>query len=487
MYLRTGPNDLVNCVARGRVMANIDEKCSHCDEEKRNYIVRIKILKIFLALILVIVIGNLPPHKNNNVLGALSSSIPAVNAPQNPAKSELKSFYFNSVADMISNLNLAVGDCANTLGYYTPNDGGGGLFTITNSNKEENFGSVHNLNSGLKAELIFDGRTFNLKQFGIRGDGVFRSIATVYPSLSASNIARYGPFTLSSSADSFMIRKLVKDAPPTSEIVLDGKLYLIDETVKLESLKTLRGLKNVANNYINRATSTDGNTADYYSGCILVMIKPDIDLFNVASNYYWGKLLDFGARGIYSQSAFPHEYSGDFLRINGVTSNFEIGGLQVFGFKNGITKTEEYIWSNIHDSVFDTFYGNGIDLVPCRSAENSSGQTNENIIFNVKVFNTGTAYEGVRGTIYNRNYGNGIIVGGSGFEINHVDVSRNICGVTLPNSYYSGIVLQSTYSEGNLFADIYIDNNDRSGVTIVDGYYTKGVKTANDSHSHEIK
>ena len=478
MYLKTDLNNLINCETCGREIAKTVEKCPHCGQDQRNYFARQKKLSSFIVLLLLIVIGNLLYHENSYAPGSLFNKISAVNEEQNPGKTELKSYYFNSVADMISDSNLAVGDCATTLGYYTPNDGGGGLFNITKSFKIENFGTVHNLANGLKAELIFDGRTFSLKQFGIRGDGVFRSIATVYPTLSASTVASYGSFSLSNSADSFMIRKLLMDTPKTSEVVLDGKLYLIDQTIVLENIKTLRGLKNVPNNFINRATSTGGNTADFYSGCILVMMKPDIDLFNVVSNYYWGKLLDFGAKGVYSQPAFPGEYSGNFLTITGKTSNFEIGGLYVFGFKNGISKTEEYIWTNIHDSVFDTFYGNGIDLVPCSPTDRSSGQTNENTIFNVKVFNAGTAYEGVRTMSYNRNYGNGIIVGGSGFKIDHVDITGNTCGIALPNSYYSGIVIQSTYSEDNQYADIYIDKINQGGVTIVDGYYTKGVKTA---------
>lgn len=81
-----------------------------------------------------------------------------------------KPYYFTTVADMKA-YNLAAGDMAITEGYFTANDGGAGIYQIVNNNSLiDDGGSVHTLNNGLKAKLIFKNE-INVKQFGAKGDG----------------------------------------------------------------------------------------------------------------------------------------------------------------------------------------------------------------------------------------------------------------------------------------------------------------------------
>ena len=69
-------------------------------------------------------------------------------------------------------LTLVSGDVVQTLGYYSKNDGGEGLYEIVNdSSLEDNGGSVHELDNGLKAKLIIENDTINVKQFGAKGNG----------------------------------------------------------------------------------------------------------------------------------------------------------------------------------------------------------------------------------------------------------------------------------------------------------------------------
>ena len=80
---------------------------------------------------------------------------------------------FDNVSDMKSSVNLTNGSYAKTLGYYSKNDGGEGLYkirTITNEDIVDE-GSIIALNDNtLIAELIIEDNV-NIKQFGAKGDG----------------------------------------------------------------------------------------------------------------------------------------------------------------------------------------------------------------------------------------------------------------------------------------------------------------------------
>ena len=80
---------------------------------------------------------------------------------------------FNTVAEMKEDEYLVAGDTCQTLGYYSANDGGAGLYKIVDDSQlVDDGGSIHNLSNGLKAELIIDDNTINVKQFGAKGDNV---------------------------------------------------------------------------------------------------------------------------------------------------------------------------------------------------------------------------------------------------------------------------------------------------------------------------
>lgn len=80
--------------------------------------------------------------------------------------------YYNSIAEMKLDDNIQVGDTCVTLGYYEVNDGGSGTYKIADdSSLEDDGGSIHELNNGLKAQLIIKDNQINVKQFGAYGDG----------------------------------------------------------------------------------------------------------------------------------------------------------------------------------------------------------------------------------------------------------------------------------------------------------------------------
>lgn len=81
---------------------------------------------------------------------------------------------YQSVAEMKADSFLSAGMTACTLGYYAPNDGGAGTYIIRAKQETDvdDGGSVHELTSGLVAELVVENGTVNVKQFGAKGDGM---------------------------------------------------------------------------------------------------------------------------------------------------------------------------------------------------------------------------------------------------------------------------------------------------------------------------
>ena len=80
---------------------------------------------------------------------------------------------FDTVADMQAATNLIEGSYARTLGYYTINDQGGGLYKVIAHDSETIDGGKYiELSETLTAELIVIDNEVNAKQFGAKGDGV---------------------------------------------------------------------------------------------------------------------------------------------------------------------------------------------------------------------------------------------------------------------------------------------------------------------------
>lgn len=99
-----------------------------------------------------------------------------------------KPYYFNNVAEM-KEYNLSVGDMAITLGYYSPNDGGGTEYQIVNSSSSY----YVTLENNLYAKPIFNSNIINPKQFGAYCDGThddsdtFEACLNYVNTLSSSN------------------------------------------------------------------------------------------------------------------------------------------------------------------------------------------------------------------------------------------------------------------------------------------------------------
>lgn len=102
-------------------------------------------------------------------------------------------FEVGTVASMVSNQALSVGDFVRTLGYYSPGDGGGNDYEIVAAGTgTEDGGSYINLSIAGQAKGLFPGEAVKAKQFGAKGDGVtddftFLDNATTYAQSSGVN------------------------------------------------------------------------------------------------------------------------------------------------------------------------------------------------------------------------------------------------------------------------------------------------------------
>lgn len=96
---------------------------------------------------------------------------------------------FDNVSDMKQATNLMNGSYAKTMGYYSVNDGGSGLYkirTITNDDVVDE-GSIIEMNDDtLVAELISIG-IVNVKQFGAKGDGTTNDATAINNAITYCN------------------------------------------------------------------------------------------------------------------------------------------------------------------------------------------------------------------------------------------------------------------------------------------------------------
>lgn len=77
---------------------------------------------------------------------------------------------YNTLSDLIEDETLIVGNRCITYGYHTINDGGDGIYYITETGTADN-GTCIELKNGLFANLIFNKKEIKAKQFGCVGDG----------------------------------------------------------------------------------------------------------------------------------------------------------------------------------------------------------------------------------------------------------------------------------------------------------------------------
>ena len=101
---------------------------------------------------------------DENIQVKLNNDIETINSHL-----ETKVTYTTSI-ETLKKGNYKIGDIVKTMGYYNVNDGGMGIYAVTNTDKKVDNGSIILLENGLKCELIITNNTVATSQFGIMKD-----------------------------------------------------------------------------------------------------------------------------------------------------------------------------------------------------------------------------------------------------------------------------------------------------------------------------
>lgn len=124
----------------------------------------------------------IPRGEPNTVIGWDASGKKLVNVAEllNPLISSMN--IYKNIKAMKADGVLFAGKMCTTNGFYTESDGGGAVYQIRNKKENDviDDGLLHELNTGLVAELIITNDTVNVKQFGAVGDGINDDYKAIY-------------------------------------------------------------------------------------------------------------------------------------------------------------------------------------------------------------------------------------------------------------------------------------------------------------------
>ena len=146
--------------------------------------------------------------------------------------------------DELKESNLSVGKTIHTNGYYSANDGGEGYYRVeAKSNQVIDNGKYILLNNGLVASLIPIDNTYNVKQFGAKGDSKTDDTESLKRALKAvSGYTVYfpkGTYMLSNYISIYSNTKIIGDGEESlimavDEIGVEKTLLSISEMEKIE-------------------------------------------------------------------------------------------------------------------------------------------------------------------------------------------------------------------------------------------------------------
>lgn len=214
-------------------------------------------------------------------------------------------FGFDTVEDMKSATNLIDGSYAKTLGYYSINDNGSGLYrirTVTNEDVVDN-GSIIAMNDeSLVAELIFSSE-INVKQFGAKGDGINDDSTNI------QNAIDY-------------LTNIIKE---TSDYAKNNTLYFPAGRYKVNS-------QIILSQFVKLRTSGYSVIESYVENDSTIHILPENDFNNTLGNredWYRGAIIE-GSSGLIIK------YMGD--KDNDNATAIEIGSRTNFGTGHGVNR-----------------------------------------------------------------------------------------------------------------------------------------------------
>lgn len=406
-----------------------------------------------------------------------------------------KANYYNSVADMKADNTLEVGMTAVTLGYYEPNDNGGGTYIIKSSG-EPNTGDCIAISNNLKAHLICEPNEYRLSQWGVKGDRAINSAKELF-GLTTQEITSVNPtFGDDVSDATYVIQYLIKKKPNNRRIVLDKKLYYINYTIYLLSWTTIEGtvdrVRGGLGSRIQNPNYVDSDSAMTYDKSIMMMITPDKNLFEIDPTYNVSTqqvtLKNFCAVGCFGKAGYAddtkQEHAGNFFEAPSGTDSKSLSkwlfkDLCISNFKNGFVKHDGVYWVTFDGCFIGNMEKCGLNMVNLELEH-----TNACTITNCSISYCGMEwYKNSDGSydIRKKSYtgrpladeGSCITISGAGNIIRDCDLQHSYCAIWIHSQCHDTIV-SGIYSEDIKRCQVYEDYSSltQSTSTVIGGYYS---------------
>ena len=166
---------------------------------------------------------------------------------------------FNSVAELKEASNLIDGSFARTTGYYSANDGGGALYTITDDTLTGNDGDIIELDSGLFAVMVTKEKSVNVKSFGAYGDDTHDDTTAI------------------NNAIAYAVSSGIYD------IYLPSGIYKTTKPIYLFEKCKLHG-DNYTVSIIHKSNNDKGTVAGFAYDAVIIMTDTTMDTSTALSN-----------------------------------------------------------------------------------------------------------------------------------------------------------------------------------------------------------
>ena len=272
--------------------------------------------------------------------------------------------YYNSIAEMKLDNNIQVGDTCVTLGYYEANDGGSGTYKIVDdSSLEDDGGSIHELNNGLKAKLIIKDGQINVKQFGAKGNA-------------ENDDTQY----IQNAINIFYNNIINNDLGENNTVIFPAGRYKITQTIILYSQIKMR----TSGYVVFLSYVTDGNSCLY-----LTATEFDNDTIGNKQDWFRGPWID-GNSGLLIKNMNSKSTSTNFIGIeigskenleeSHPTSRYEVKNIRIYNFNIGLKMNNynNYI-VNFNNISFET---NNIGVLFEKTSKTITVNSGEKISFN---------------------------------------------------------------------------------------------------------
>lgn len=302
---------------------------------------------------------------------------------------------FDTVADMQSATNLIAGSDAQTLGYYSVDDGGKSLYHITDSGTADG-GKVIALSGGLYAHLLVKDSVY-VEQFGAKGDGSTDDQAAINKAMQsgASTVKFIGGKTYAVKGyETGQAEGGTTGLTETTGIIVpsDTVVDLNFATVKVlpnarqnYNAFTLTGVQDVIiknGNIIGDVGSHTGDSGEWGYG-VSLRIAENVTLENLNISKCWGDGINLNNAG--SVGAY---YNTNILIKDCICDDNRRQGMSIENGKSIVVETSQF---NNTGTTAHASPASGVDIEP--STDSASDIKFANCSFNSN-YNAGLLLDG---------------------------------------------------------------------------------------------